>query len=339
MYRISSHIPSRPLSLSTYAATQLLIPSKRVLVCNTSIYRFKHSATSTLDAATGKSTQVSKPVNSSISVANSFDFTIGGKANVTTLERFKELLVFYKNGIKKTFSNKKAAKVLKAKQAAGQELTRKEFQLVSGAFSDSRKLVPFAFLLILFPEAIPFVLVFAPSVVPSTCITETQMQNKIKKVNEKRGVIVESVLESLENGVHALTKEDFQSTNGIMQLSRRFQNDFQLNAIQQIQLSAYCRFMGLADFGPKFMLERRLSKHLDYLREDDGYLSREGINTLSRDELRSANEERGMKSIDIEDKQLAQNLQKWVDLHLSTDPVVPKGLMVFSRILQNLPSK
>ncbi|ORY06554.1 LETM1-domain-containing protein [Basidiobolus meristosporus CBS 931.73] len=336
MYRVGLQAPLRSLTSSQQGVVQLSWTVRRVVAANHNLYRFKHS--SAIDAATmGKSAEVSKPVTSSTSIANSFDFTLGGKANATAMERFKELLVFYKNGIKQTFSNKKMAKGLKKKQAAGQELTRKEYQLISRAFADSRKLVPFAFLLVLFPEAIPFILVFAPSVVPSTCITEKQMENKIKKVNEKRQAIVQSVLDSLESGSHSLTKEEFQSPGGIMQLSRRFESDFQLNAIQQIQLSAYCRFMGLADFGPRFMLERRLSKHLDYLREDDGYLAKQGLGQLSMEELRLANEERGMSSIDKDEKQLSKNLQTWVDLHLSSDPAVPKGLMVFSRIFQNLP--
>ncbi|KAK9712707.1 hypothetical protein K7432_006960 [Basidiobolus ranarum] len=248
------------------------------------------------------------------------------------------MLVFYKDGIKKIFTNKREAKLLKIKQDNGQELTRGEFQLVSKAFSDSRKLIPFAVLLIFSPESIPFILIFAPGVVPSTCVTENQMKTKIKTVNETRDALVQSVLATLEDGDHMVTKEDFNTVDGIFQLSRRFGADFQLSAVEKIQLSAYCRLMGLTGFGPKFMLERRLSKHLDYLREDDNYLFKAGISELSLDELRLANEERGMNSVSRDEKQLRQNLQNWIDVHLSADPVVPKGLVVFSRIFRNLPS-
>ena len=90
--------------------------------------------------------------------------------------------------------------------------------------------------------------------------------------------------------------------------------------------------MGLNGFGPKFMLKKRLGKHMDYIRKDDDLLQKEGIDGLSFSELQLANEERGMRSLEVSKEHLEKSLTYWLKLSLSKDSTVPPALLVFSRM-------
>lgn len=80
------------------------------------------------------------------------------------------------------------------------------------------------------------------------------------------------------------------------------------------------------------MLTKRLDKHMTYLKQDDMLLQRDGIDSLTFSELQLANEERGMRSLEVGKEHLEKSLAYWLKLSLSKDANVPPGLMVFSRM-------
>ena len=90
--------------------------------------------------------------------------------------------------------------------------------------------------------------------------------------------------------------------------------------------------MGLNGFGPKFMLTKRLDKHMSYLKQDDLLLQKDGVDSLTFSELQLANEERGMRSLEVSKEHLEKSLAYWLKLSLSKDVTVPPALMVFSRM-------
>ncbi|ORX88707.1 LETM1-domain-containing protein [Basidiobolus meristosporus CBS 931.73] len=244
-------------------------------------------------------------------------------------EKMKELARFYKNGLKQVWVNNEKTKLLKIRQSQGYQLTRKEFQLVSKAPRDFRKLIPFGMLALVLPEVIPLIIGFAPRFVPSTCVTASQLEKQRNKVNEKRAVITRNVLKSsVQNQIKL---KDFKDMSKVAQLAKKFPGDFDLANINRNWLKGYCRYMGLSEIGTRKMLENRLKKHFEYLTIDDKLIQKEGVESLTFEELQAANEERGMRGVDLPPVQLRRSLEDWIELHLMAEPRVPLGLMVFSR--------
>lgn len=80
------------------------------------------------------------------------------------------------------------------------------------------------------------------------------------------------------------------------------------------------------------MLKKRLHKHMTYIKQDDELLQKDGIDSLTFAELQLANEERGMRSLEVSKEHLEKSLAYWLKLSLSKDTEVPPALMVFSRM-------
>ncbi|KAK9768021.1 hypothetical protein K7432_001658 [Basidiobolus ranarum] len=250
-------------------------------------------------------------------------------ANNLSWERMKELARFYKNGLKQVWINNEKTKLLKIKQSQGYQLTRKEFQLVSKAPKDFRKLIPFGLLALVLPEVIPLIIGFAPGFVPTTCVTSSQLEKQRMKVNHKRSIITRNVIKS--SFQNQIKPKDFKDAHKVAQLAKKFPGDFDLANINRNWLKGYCRYMSLSEFGTKKMLENRLKKHFDYLTVDDKLIRNEGVESLTIEELEAANEERGMRGIEVSPAQMRRSLEDWIDLNLQKDPPIPLGLMVFSR--------
>ena len=90
--------------------------------------------------------------------------------------------------------------------------------------------------------------------------------------------------------------------------------------------------MGLNGFGPKFLLKNRLDKHMTYLEKDDVLLHQEELDSLTFSELQLANEERGMRSLEVSREHLEKSLAYWLKVSQSKDAQVPPALMIFSRM-------
>ncbi|KAG2173324.1 hypothetical protein INT43_004698 [Umbelopsis isabellina] len=129
-----------------------------------------------------------------------------------------------------------------------------------------------------------------------------------------------------------ISVNDFLSHANVCRLAKRYEMDFQLANIDRKHLSAYCRFMGLSSWGTHGMLRKRLDKYLDYVVRDDKYIADEGVEQLEINELEHVAEERGMRSVDVSPEQLRKSIQYWINLSLKQDPVIPRGLLVFSRM-------
>ncbi|KAI9316789.1 LETM1-like protein-domain-containing protein [Dichotomocladium elegans] len=204
------------------------------------------------------------------------------------------------------------------------------------------KLIPFGIIFLVLPESasdlfpgfqIPLWVIFAPGIIPSTCVQESQIVGvyaQRKKLDDARQVMTKNVL-AAATVIPGISAEDFLTLRGFEKIAKNYNYDFELKQIRKGNLSAYCRFMGLPSWGTKSMLERRLNSHMDYLLKDDQLLSKEGIDTLTRPQLQQAVEERGMRSLDVDDEQLRRRLDYWIKIHLNEQPIA-RGLLVFSRM-------
>ncbi|KAI7851004.1 LETM1-like protein-domain-containing protein [Circinella umbellata] len=193
------------------------------------------------------------------------------------------------------------------------------------------KLAPFGLIFLILPESIPLFVIFAPGIIPSTCVNESQVLKQRQKLDEARQRMSSNVL-TASHQIGRITPEDFLSLRKFLKIAKGYQYDFELTQISKDNLGAYCRFMGLTSWGTKGMLEKRLNKHLDYLLEDDKLIAKEGVQSLSTPDLQQAVEERGMRSINVDEEQLQRSLDYWISVHLNEQESIPRGLLVFSRM-------
>ncbi|KAG0019101.1 hypothetical protein BGZ81_009936 [Podila clonocystis] len=242
----------------------------------------------------------------------------------------KEIVIQCKDGVKLLWVNKKIVKDLKkAQKESGHQLTRREYQLIHKTDIDIKRMIPFGLVFLLATEYIPLIIIFAPQLIPTTCVTPSQLEGRRKKIHEKRSVMTEKLIRLNRREI---TKESLASYNSFMTVSKKYGEAFDYEMIDREHLSSFCKFMGVSGFGPKFMLKKRLGKHMDYIREDDELLQKEGIDGLSFSELQVANEERGMRSLEVSKEHLEKSLAYWLKLSLSKDSTVPPALLVFSRM-------
>ncbi|KAF9382766.1 hypothetical protein CPB97_006938 [Podila verticillata] len=246
------------------------------------------------------------------------------------LRKGKEIVIQCKDGVKLLWVNKKIVKDLKkAQKENGHQLARREFQLIHKTDIDVKRMIPFGLVFLLATEYIPLIIIFAPQLIPTTCVTPSQLESRRKKIHEKRSVMTEKLIRLNRREI---TKESLANYNSFMTISKKYGEAFDYEMIDREHLSSFCKFMGLNGFGPKFMLKKRLGKHMDYIRNDDELLQKEGIDGLSFSELQLANEERGMRSLEVSKEHLEKSLAYWLKLSLSKDSTVPPALLVFSRM-------
>ncbi|KAF8629111.1 hypothetical protein AX17_005697 [Amanita inopinata Kibby_2008] len=209
-----------------------------------------------------------------------------------------QLAKFYYRGVRLIFIRRQQVSVIRARiKAGGSPLTRSEFRFITMQRDDVNKVVPFIFIALLLEEIIPLIAIYAPSMLPSTCILPSQRARIDDKKTEKavafstlyRPLFVQ--LRNLENPPGHLA----------------------LDLLRQPGASeAVCGILRLSTIGTDTLRIRRIRQHLAFIREDDILLLRNRI-PLSEKELNEALEERGIivQNLSLRTKQL--QLDWWLD--------------------------
>jgi hypothetical protein len=93
--------------------------------------------------------------------------------------------------------------------------------------------------------------------------------------------------------------------------------------------------MGIHPYGSDSFLRFQLRHKIRVLKEDDQRIIFEGMNSLTKMELREACQERGMRSTGLSKDAYKRSLQQWLDLSVNFN--VPVSLLIMSRtfLLQN----
>ncbi|KAI8382362.1 LETM1-like protein [Blakeslea trispora] len=202
------------------------------------------------------------------------------------------------------------------------------------------KLIPFGIVFLILPESIPLLVMYVPGMVPSTCLKDSQIVRKTlrdrkqrEKLDKIRQKMTMNVLKSAEQ-VEGIAPEDFLNRHKFQKIAKQYNDDFRLGEIDRRHLSSYCRFMSINDYGPQFVLKRRLQKYMDYLDKDDKLLLQQEntVDQLDEKELSHAVEERGMRSLDREQEEMRRALKYWLSISQQSEPKVSAGLLVFSRM-------
>jgi hypothetical protein len=116
----------------------------------------------------------------------------------------------------------------------------------------------------------------------------------------------------------------------IIQYANYFQDDLTLDNMPRMQLINMCKYMNIPPYGADAFLRFQLRHKIRTLKEDDQRILWEGIDSLTKMELREACQERGMRSTGLSKDGYKRSLQQWLDL--SVNKSVPISLLIMSRI-------
>ncbi|KDN47730.1 hypothetical protein K437DRAFT_91409 [Tilletiaria anomala UBC 951] len=221
----------------------------------------------------------------------------------------KQLFRFYFQGLKQIWKNRNEVVELKRRvRQEGYVLNRADRILIRTHSSDMRKLPLFAAILIILEEILPIVVIYMPSLLPSTCVLPSQL---------------ESIYSSAELTKHRVVGELRDATSEVQPIlaaAAAEGTDVKVGALNQLSrptLVKLATLFGLStSLAPAGILRSRLEAHLRYLREDDELMAQgQGFNAVPQDKigLVKACEERGLRAIGLSNASQFAALQRWVE--------------------------
>jgi len=115
----------------------------------------------------------------------------------------------------------------------------------------------------------------------------------------------------------------------IVRYANYFHDDLTLDNMPRMQLINMCKYMGISPHGSDAFLRFQLRHRIRVLKDDDQKILWEGIDSLTKMELREACQERGMRSTGLSKDAYKRSLQQWLDLSVHKN--VPISLLIMSR--------
>ncbi|GAQ85899.1 hypothetical protein KFL_002600070 [Klebsormidium nitens] len=268
----------------------------------------------------------------------------------------KETAQHYWVGTKLLWADVRVASRLLLKVANGKSLTRRERKQLTRTVADVFRLVPFAiFVIVPFMEfLLPVFLRFFPNMLPSTFQDKMKEEELMKKklqarlqyarfLQETVGEMAREV-KSTSTGEKKKTAEDLVafmqkvrtgqhvSNDDIVNFAKLFNDELTLDNISRPRLVSMCKYMGLSPFGTDAYLRYTLRARLNWIKEDDKLIQREGVDSLTEKELRSACRQRGMLMVgNMTEDEMRMEIREWLDLSLNRS--LPSSLLILSRIV------
>ncbi|RDB25375.1 LETM1 and EF-hand domain-containing protein 1, mitochondrial [Hypsizygus marmoreus] len=236
-----------------------------------------------------------------------------------TLHQGIQLAKFYYHGVKLIFIRRKHINLIHARiKAGGSPLSRREFRLIRTQKDDINKVVPFLFIALLLEEVIPLIAIYAPFMLPSTCILPSQRD----RIEEKR----------TEKAIAFAT--DYRHIYAQMKLKESPAGHLPLEALKEAGASiAICGVLGLSTVGFDALRIRRIRKHLEFLIEDDKLLIQGNLITrLSPKRLKEALQERGILTHNLSPKSMEAQLKWWLDSVSQSDSTTKRLHLLVNRL-------
>ncbi|KIJ18998.1 hypothetical protein PAXINDRAFT_97084 [Paxillus involutus ATCC 200175] len=239
--------------------------------------------------------------------------------DATSFKRFThqafQLLKFYFRGLKAINTHRKQVSAIRSRAKSGGALpSRAELRFIDIYTQDALKLLPFLVIVIIAEELIPFVALYAPRMLPSTCVLPGQRERIASKARNSQLTALFSHRGVFEAICRAGKQSGFVPLNNLG------------------NPGAVCSLLGLASWGPSQLHAWRIRRHLNSISSDDAMLRKEGHGRhLTITELKEALLERGM--IPVPERSLAEDLRAQLNWWLDTAEVSPEGSDPISRRL------
>lgn len=142
---------------------------------------------------------------------------------------------------------------------------------------------------------------------------------------ENREETAASFLEFIEKARNG----EFLPPEVVVRYAKYFKDELTLDNMPRMQLINMCRYMSIPPYGNDNVLRFQLRHKVRGLIEDDQRILWEGIDSLTKMELREACQDRGMRSTGLSKQAYKRALQQWIDLSINQN--VPISLLVMSR--------
>ncbi|PJF18732.1 LETM1-like domain-containing protein [Paramicrosporidium saccamoebae] len=260
--------------------------------------------------------------------------------------RIKEGALHYWHGTKLLVFETRVSSKLLLKVLRGEKLIRREYRQLLRTTSDLIRLVPFIIMMIIpFLElALPLLLKFFPNMLPSTFEDRLQKEEKMKKqlkVKLETARFLQDMVDNM-NGPETSKVKDLKSlfektrTSGstlttveVVELCKQLSDEITLENLARPQLISLCKYMSLNAFGTDNFLRYQIRNAVERLKVDDKMIFAEGIESLTRDELRNACHARGIRTMGVPEEYMRRELKQWVELQV--EHAVPAPLLILSR--------
>lgn len=230
-------------------------------------------------------------------------------------QRVWDEILHYYHGFRLLFIDMNVARKLVGKLLQGESLTRREYRLLIRTTGDMFRLVPFSvFIIVPFMEfLLPVFIKFFPGMLPSTFETASEREHKARnqlKVKIEMAKFLQKTLDEMDmqNKDHKSDEaRDFSlffkklrssgeqaTSEEIMKFSKLFEDEITLDSLSRQQLTAICKVLEVSSLGTNNFLRFQLRMKLRSLAADDRMIQREGIDSLTTQELQSACRSRGL---------------------------------------------
>ena len=242
-------------------------------------------------------------------------------------ENIKYLFRFYYQGVKQIWKDRGIVAELRKNVAireaeGGEGISWMENAVVKRHEADLRKLPLFLAILLLLEEILPLVVIYTPSLLPSTCVLPSQSTKMRAEEERKRGLAIQGLAK--DDGVRAVVDQLVSQANknaddnkaAVMPSLATFGPD----VVAQV-----ARLFALSAWGPASMVRSRIERHLAKVQSDDGLL-RHAYNSKSTsaqwnqigesDWLWKACAQRGLRAFEADAQVMEQNLIAY--LHLTS---------------------
>ncbi|KAI0001290.1 hypothetical protein BJV74DRAFT_766424 [Russula compacta] len=227
----------------------------------------------------------------------------------TLWHQVKELFKFYFRGLKLVITHRKQVKAIQERvKAGGEPLSRWESRFILTNHSDLTRLVPFVMIVLTLEEVIPLIVLYAPGMLPSTCILASQRERIDAKRREKQRTYAETMRDVFS---------DVRKAGPAALVSS-------LPSRGHAEHSSLYSLLSLSTWGPNFRRWSRVKQHIKSVVVDDALLVAEGMgDRLTHPELLEALEERGILTDGLNTTTLKARLRWWLTAADRTDEGTP----------------
>ncbi|EEB13424.1 leucine zipper-EF-hand-containing transmembrane protein 1, putative [Pediculus humanus corporis] len=267
-------------------------------------------------------------------------------------ERIWDEILHYYHGFRLLFIDINISRKLLWRVLNGKTLSRREHRLLVRTVGDLFRLLPFSvFIIVPFMELLlPVAIKLFPNMLPSTFQTATERDDKLKqslKVRLEMAKFLQTTLDDMsvqskdKNNEAAKEFTEFfkkirtsgeaPSNEAIIKFSTLFEDEIILDSLSRQQLTALCRVLDINPMGTTNLLRFQIRMRLRNLAADDKMIVKEGIESLTVQELQTACQARAMRAYGVSADKLKTQLNQWLDL--SVNEKVPPSLLLLSRAL------
>nr|GAT57677.1 predicted protein [Mycena chlorophos] len=233
----------------------------------------------------------------------------------STLHKVGQLLKFYYVGTRLVVRRVKVVKEIRARvQAGGDPLDRWEHRMLHTQAADIRKVPFFVLTALILEEVIPLIIIWAPGLLPSTCILPSQLE----RIHERAADKALALASTHGQGLKQLTKAADQG-------------EIPLKVLDDADWSrVVCGLLGLSTSGLNFMRRQRIQRHLRFVEQDDIFLARDDVRSkLSAQDLEQALRERGIFPRGLDSTQQHSKLTWWLSsVHKQSDAIARRIYLV-----------